>query len=90
MEEKQLAMPHTLTLDNRSRLTLTGAQEVLSFDDTSVVLRTQLGTLVVHGRELRLMALSPQRGQLEVEGRISALIYEEPRKSGGLWGRLLG
>lgn len=90
MDENAIEAPHSLTLDSRSRLILTGAQEVLSFDDSSVALRTSLGNLIIHGSQLRLKALSPQRGQLEVEGNISALVYEEARKTGGFWGRLLG
>lgn len=90
MDEKRPALPHCLTLDSRSRLSLTGAREVLSFDDACVVLRTDSGNLVLHGQQLRLKALTPQQGKLEVEGNISALIYEEPRRSGGLWARLLG
>ena len=38
-------MPHRLTLEERSKLTMTGVQEVVSFDDTAVVLHTALGTL---------------------------------------------
>ena len=90
MDEKLPALPHSLTLDSRVKLSLTGAREVLSFDDGCVVLRTDTGNLVIHGQQLRLKALAPQQGKLEVEGRIGALIYEEPKKSGGFWGRLLG
>lgn len=81
--------PHQLTLHDRDRLTMTGVAEVVSFDDTTVVLETSLGTLVVQGQELRLKALAPQGGQVTVEGRISALSYEEPRQGGWLR-RLLG
>ena len=90
MDEKTPALPHSLPLDSRSRLSLTGAREVLSFDDGCVVLRTDSGNLMIHGQQLRLKALCPQQGKVEVEGRISALIYEEPRKTGGFWSRLLG
>lgn len=80
---------HQLTLYDRERLTMTGVSEVVSFDDTTVVLETSLGTLVVQGQELRLKALAAQGGQVAVEGRVSALSYEEPRRSGRLR-RLLG
>lgn len=81
--------PHKLTLDERKKLTLTGVSEVVSFDETAVVLRTGLGTLMVHGRELQLKNLSLEGGQVAVEGQISALVYEEPR-SGGWLSRLFG
>lgn len=85
----QLQTPHKLTLDNRTSLTMTGVTEVISFDDTAVLLRTSRGDLSVHGQQLQLKNLSLDGGQVAVEGSIAALIYEEPRRSGGLkrfWG----
>ncbi len=82
-------LPHRLTLDARSALTMTGVQEVVSFDDTTVVLHTELGTLVIQGRELQLKQLSLNGGQVAVEGNISSLVYEEPRQ-GGWMRRLFG
>ena len=40
-EERHL--PHKLTLSERKSLTMTGVTEVVSFDETAVVLRTSLG-----------------------------------------------
>ena len=80
--------PHKLTLNERNHLTMTGVAEVVSFDETTVVLRTSLGTLTVQGQELKLKTLSLDGGQVAVDGEVSALIYEEPRLSG--WRRLLG
>ena len=83
-------MPHKLTLSQRSSLTMTGVTEVVSFDDGAVILKTDLGTLVVQGSGLQLKTLSPEGGQVAVEGQVSALIYEEPRPSGGFLRRWLG
>lgn len=79
--------PHKLTLNQRKNLTMTGVTEVLSFDESAVLLRTGLGTLAVQGQELKLKTLSLEGGQVAVDGRISALVYEEPRE-GNLWQRL--
>lgn len=79
--------PHKLTLNQRKNLTMTGVTEVLSFDESAVILRTGLGTLAVQGQELKLKTLSLEGGQVAVDGRISALVYEEPRE-GNLWQRL--
>ena len=49
----------------------------------------QLGTLTVRGENLKLRTLTPEGGQVTVEGAVSALYYEEP-KAGGFWRRLLG
>ena len=80
--------PHKLTLNDRKSLTLTGVTEVVSFDDTSVILHTQLGALEVQGQQLQLKTLSIEGGQVAVDGHISALIYEEPRSADSFWRRL--
>ena len=85
-EEK---LPHQLSLADRKKLTMTGVTEVVSFDETAVVLETSLGTLVVQGQGLQLKTLSVDGGQVAVEGYVSALLYEEPRQGGWLR-RLLG
>ena len=81
---EQPLLPHRLTLNERSALTLTGATEVVSFDENAVVLKTTLGTLTIHGRQLQLKNLSLEGGQVAVDGAIAALIYEEPKPAGGL------
>lgn len=79
--------PHKLTLQERKILTMTGVTEVISFEESLVVLNTSLGVLTVQGQELKLKTLSLEGGQVAVDGQISALIYEQPRES-SLWQRL--
>ena len=83
-------LPHKLQLNDRAQLTMTGVTEVVSFEETSVVLRTSLGTLVVQGRDLQLKTLSLEGGQVEVNGSVSTLAYEEPRQASGWKRRLFG
>ena len=89
-DKLQPVLPHALALNQRSKLTMTGVTEVVSFDELAVVLHTALGTLVVQGRDLQLKALSPDGGNVAIEGTISAVVYEEPKKPGGWLRRLLG
>ena len=88
MSEQQL--PHSLSLNERRKLSVTGVTEVVSVEDTAVVLKTSLGTLIIQGRQLQLKTLSVDGGQVAVEGTVSALGYEEPRQSGGWMRRLFG
>lgn len=89
MAETQ-TLPHKLTLNERKNLTMTGVTEVVSFDESAVVLKTDLGNLTVHGQGLQLKNLSLEGGQVAVDGTISAFIYEEPRPSRGTLRRLFG
>ena len=45
-------LPHKLQLNERKKLTMTGVTEVVSFDETAVVLQTSLGLLIVQGQQL--------------------------------------
>ena len=85
MPEEKIITPHRLTLQDRKQLSMTGVTEVVSFEEDAVVLKTGLGTLSVHGQGLKLKTLSPQGGQVELTGTVSALVYQEPRKR-RFWG----
>lgn len=90
MAEEKPMLPHKLTLNERKKLTMTGVSEVISFEENSVILKTALGTLIIQGSQLQLKTLSVEGGQVDVEGAISALIYQEPRSGGGVLRRLFG
>ena len=82
---------HRLVLEGREQLTVTGVEEVESFDENSIVMGTSKGVLVVRGEQLHIEQLSLDGGDLQVEGTVTALIYDGGRESrGGLLSRLLG
>ena len=87
---EQNVFPHKLSLNERKDLTVTGVTEVISFDEESVVLKTSLGTLIVHGRQLQLKTLSTNGGQVEISGTVSALIYQQNKPTGSWVRRLFG
>ena len=72
-----------LTMEARKKLTLTGATEVVHFDDDLVELNTNLGQLTIEGRDLKLKCLSLDTGTLVVEGEIVGLRYPEPERKRG-------
>lgn len=83
MAEERLALPHKLTLNERTQLTMTGVHEVLNFDENVVLVRTDLGKLLIQGQDLKLKTLSPEGGQIRIEGSVTALQYEQSRDSRG-------
>ena len=66
---------HNAILEDRSKLMLTGVTDVESFDENKVYLYTQLGELVIRGKQLHVNEMSLESGELTVEGEISALSY---------------
>ncbi|MBE6984615.1 MAG: sporulation protein YabP [Ruminococcaceae bacterium] len=81
---------HELRLENREKLTVNSVQEVESFDENTVALLTDQGLLVIRGENLQLKSLSPEGGQVCVNGVIHSIDYEEARKAGGFLKRLFG
>ena len=83
-------MPHHIMLEGRGSLTVSGVEEVESFDETTIVMITVKGTLVVRGEGLHIEKLSLDGGDLKVEGMVDSLTYEdEGREKGGFLARLL-
>ena len=79
---------HHIILEEREQLSVSGVEEVESFDEESVVLHTAKGVLVIRGQSLHLQTLSIEGGQVAVDGTVDALLYEEPQKQGGFFSRL--
>ena len=83
--------PHRVVVEDREQLTISGVEEVESFDDSAILLSTTCGGLEVQGEGLHIEKLSLDGGDLKVDGLINALIYEpRGRTRGGLFSRLLG
>lgn len=81
---------HRLVMEERTALSVSGVEEVESFDENMIVMTTSLGVLIVRGENLHIEALSLEGGELKVEGEVESLTYEEPRRrEGGLLARLL-
>lgn len=68
---------HNAILENRTRLMLTGVNEVERFDENIAVLYTQLGQLTVKGEKLHISEMSIESGEFSIDGEITALIYGE-------------
>lgn len=85
------AAEHRLELVGRERLTVTGVEDVERFDETSIVMSTSAGMLVISGEELHIGKLALDGGELHVDGRIDSVTYEEDTQGrGGLFSRLFG
>lgn len=75
----------TLTLQNRKTLSLDGVTDVLSFDESAVLLKTALGSLTVEGSGLHILLLDLESGRVTVEGSIGGLYYSD-KSTGGKGG----
>ena len=84
MEEK-MGLSHKIMLDNREKGNLTGILDVISFDENTIVLDTDMGLLTIRGKDLHVSRLTLEKGEIDIEGRTDSFVYssnEAYRKSG--------
>jgi len=91
-EDRRASCKHRVVIDERSTITVDGVTEVISFDEESIVCETDMGVLVLKGKDMHVERLNLEQGQLIVQGEIESLEYSEEgilsKNSGGLLGRI--
>ena len=68
---------HKVMLVSRKTCTINGDVDVLSFDTGEVLLETDLGMLMIKGKELHVSRLSLDKGEVDVEGNVDSLTYSD-------------
>lgn len=86
MEEKQPAMAHKLALADRRTGSISGVQDVLSFDMNEIALATSQGMMTIKGSDLHVNRLNLEKQEVDLEGKIDSIIYTE----GGAYGAKAG
>lgn len=97
IDEKRFSKPagkdavQNVILENRKKLSISGTEDVESFDEETIVLYTELGVLTVKGEGLHLNKLSIESGEVAIEGDIISITYSDGDASSrgmGLFGKL--
>ena len=82
---------HALSLVARERASIAGVTQVDSFDEHTVILKTDCGEMSIEGESLHVGTLAIAKGEILITGRICAVCYTDaaPPKR-GLRARLFG
>ena len=91
--EEKLRAPakaHHVIMEERSKLSITGVEDVSSFDEDEITMRTSQGNLIVRGSGLHIGKLTLDSGEVSIDGLVTELCYEEVSGGGSLWSRLFG
>lgn len=78
--EPTFTKDHKVTVHQRNEVEITGVKEVDSFDHEEFLLETNMGYIVVRGKELQLKNLNVADGIVQISGRIYELIYVDEEK----------
>lgn len=66
---------HSIMLDARAKLSMTGAEDVNGFNEETVSVKTTCGTLVIKGEKLHIEKLNLETGDVIIDGRINSMQY---------------
>ena len=75
MEEKRTVKPHSILWKDRKQGSVTGVTDVISFDETCVILETEQGVLTVKGKDMHVGRLYLDQGEVDMEGEIESIVY---------------
>ncbi|MEG0771003.1 MAG: sporulation protein YabP [Clostridia bacterium] len=91
IEEKKAKKSHSIIIENRKSVIISGIEDVDKFDESIVVFFTDMGILSIKGEDLHINKLSIETGDAVVEGNIIATSYSEIESqvsNGGFLGKL--
>ena len=69
-------------LFSRKRMELTGIEEVESFTENSIEMRSSLGPLSVEGEGLKIESFSTEKGELLINGTAFGITAVKPMRKG--------
>lgn len=86
--QKTGAAQHTLILENRNSMRISGVKDIAAFNDSRIILSTVMGELTIRGDDLHVSSLEEPGGDLTMTGNVRSIVYSRFRSSDNLVGKL--
>ena len=71
---------HSITLNERKNIMVTGVKKIESFDDTEFLMETSMGYLYIKGEGLEIIKLDTFQGTVSIKGKFTNLNYMDNTK----------
>lgn len=78
---------HAININERKLINITGVLKLESFDEEEFLMETNMGHLVIKGKDLELIRLDTKDGVLTIKGLIISMSYLEDLKKQNKKGR---
>jgi sporulation protein YabP len=83
---------HSITINERKNIVVTGVKKIDSFDDEEFLLETSMGFITIKGSNLEIIKLDTYQGNVSIKGKINSLNYMEnsnkKEKEDSIFGKL--
>ncbi|MFA5576399.1 MAG: sporulation protein YabP [Tissierellaceae bacterium] len=78
-----------ISIEDREKITITGVEQVESYNDNTVILNTIKGAITVKGEGLNISKLNLDEGSVIVDGKVNGINYSSREAvSKNIMGRL--
>ena len=77
MNEKINVASHELKMIDRSILSVTGIEKIVSFDVSEFIIESNMGPIHIKGENLELLTLDTQDGIIRIKGKVNGFNYLE-------------
>lgn len=77
IKSPKLQQSHSLQINNRESVNITGVIKVITFNDENVILQTTMGGLSIKGKSMKVNKLNVDNGEMSIEGYIYSILYND-------------
>lgn len=64
-----------IVLEDREKMTITGVEQVESYNDNTIILTTVKGGITIKGEGLNISKLNLDEGSVKIDGKINGVNY---------------
>jgi len=80
-----------IIIESRNKISISGVEDVDSFDEDNITLYTSLGALMINGRDFHINKLNVDTGELIIEGEFDSCRFDDGyngKSKGGIWAKM--
>ena len=66
---------HSISINERKNIIISGIKKIDSFDEEEFLLETTMGYIVIKGSNLEIIKLDTYQGNISIKGKINSLNY---------------
>ena len=79
-EQSNQTLPHSLSLNNRESLNLSGVLEVISATENTINIKSSYGHITINGTKLKIKNLNEAEKELQIQGMVTEIKYNNGKK----------
>ena len=77
MDKDIIVTNHNINITQRKNITISGVKKIENFDENEFLLETNMGYLLIKGKNLEIIKLDTYQGDVSIKGKIDSLNYLE-------------